>query len=308
MFRQKLPSTVFIPNPLSYQSDAVSPVLDSKSIIAVANWQRPEKRLDRTLEIFSGVSRQVGDAHLVLAGPVRQIELSDLIEKHRLSPESVEAVGQQENVEPFYLRSRVLLHASELEGFGLILTEAGMHGLPRVTMDSPGLDEVIEHGVDGYLVEQGDTQAAIDYCVSLLTDDSLCQEVSVQALCSVEKFQLGIIGKRWEWLVNLALSTSSVSEKKRLMYLEKKDEIKKRRDANKDEINKKDRERYQVNKEAIDERNNRYRLKNRDEINRKKRETYHKNRDELNRQARERYHAKNPQSKKYQSKKYLGLT
>ena len=217
LFRQKLPFTVFIPNPLSYQSSAVSPVLDSKSIIAVANWQRPEKRLDRILEIFSGVSRQVEDAHLVLAGSVRQNELSDLIETHRLLPESVEAVGQQKNVEPFYLRSRVLLHASELEGFGLVLTEAGMHGLPRVAMDSPGLDEVIEHGVDGYLVEQGDTQAAIDYCVSLLTDDSLCQEVSVQALCSVQKFQLGKIGKRWEWLVNLALSTSSVSEKKRLI-------------------------------------------------------------------------------------------
>ena len=217
MFRQKLPFTVFVPNPLSYQSDAVSPVLQSKTIIAVANWQRAEKRLDRILEIFSGVSRRVEDAHLVLAGPVRQLELEDLMKRYDLRPEMVEAVGQQENIELFYLRSRLLLHASELEGLGLVLTEAGMHGLPRIVMDSPGIDEIVEHGVDGYLVEQGDTKAAVDHCVSLLKDDSLCQQMSAQALSSVKQFQPGIVGKRWEWLVNLAISNSSVSEKERLI-------------------------------------------------------------------------------------------
>tara|TARA_R110002153_G_scaffold249542_1_gene405928 strand:+ start:49 stop:600 length:552 start_codon:yes stop_codon:yes gene_type:complete len=62
-----------------------------------------------------------------------------------------------------------------------------------------------------------------------------------------------------------------------------------------EEINRKERERYHKNKQV-----------NRVEKNRKDRERYHKNkevnRDEVNRQARERYHAKNPQSKKNQSK------
>ena len=217
MFRQKVPSTVYIPNPLSYKSDAVSPVLESKSIIAVANWQRAEKRLDRILEIFSEVSSLVQDSHLILVGPVRQAELRDLIKRFQLSPERIEVVGQQEFVEPYYLRSRVFLHSSELEGFGLVLTEAGMHGLPRVAMNSPGLDEVIEHGVDGYLVEQGDKQAAVNHVVSLLSDDQLCQRMSTNALNSVKRFSLERVGKRWEWLVSLAASSSSASEKEKLI-------------------------------------------------------------------------------------------
>ena len=40
---------------------------------------------------------------------------------------------------------------------------------PGLAMNSPGLDEVIEHGVDGYLVKQGDRQAAVNHLVSLLT-------------------------------------------------------------------------------------------------------------------------------------------
>ena len=132
MFRQNVPATVFIPNPLSYESDAVSPVLESKKIIAVANWQRREKRLDLVLEIFSVVSSQIQDSHLILVGPVRQVELQNLIKQYQIAPEMIDVVGQQEDVEPYYLRSRVFLHCSEMEGFGLVLTEAGMHGLPRV--------------------------------------------------------------------------------------------------------------------------------------------------------------------------------
>ncbi len=212
IFRQKVPTTAFIPNPLSYESDAVSPVLKSKSIIAVANWQRPEKRLDRVLEIFSKVSSVVQDSHLILVGPVRQVELQNLIKQYQIAPEKIEVVGQQDDVEPYYLRSRVFLHGSEMEGFGLVLTEAGMHGLPRVAMNSPGLDEVIEHGVDGYLVEQGDRQAAVNHLVSLLNDDQICQRMSTNALSSVQKFGLYSIGKRWEWLVNMVTSSSSASE------------------------------------------------------------------------------------------------
>lgn len=211
MFRQNVPATAFIPNPLSYESEAVAPVLETTNIIAVANWQRPEKRLDRILEIFSAVAEQVPDSQLILVGPFSQSVLHGLVDQYQLEPEQVEAVGQQDDVEPFYLRSRVLLHTSELEGFGLVLTEAGLHGLPRVAMQSPGLDEVIEHGVDGYLVEQGDTKAAVDYLVSLVTDDQLCQRMSDDVLGSTQKFSLQNIGQRWDWLANLIAGSSSAA-------------------------------------------------------------------------------------------------
>lgn len=212
MFRQKLPATVFIPNPLSYERDTVAPVLLSKNVIAVANWQRPEKRLDRILRIFSEVSAKVKDVNLILVGPVNQVDLQNLLSRFKLDEDRIEIVGQKDDIGPYYLRSRVFLHTSELEGFGLVLTEAGVHGLPRVAMNSPGLDEVIEHGVDGYLVEQGDEQMAVDHLVSLLTDDPLCQRMSASAFVSTQKFDLEHVGKRWEWLADLVVGSSSTAE------------------------------------------------------------------------------------------------
>jgi glycosyltransferase involved in cell wall biosynthesis len=212
MFRQNIPATVFIPNPLSYESAAVAPVLESKNIIAVANWQRPEKRLDRILKIFSDVSVKVKESKLILVGPVNQFELHDLLNHYHLDQERIEVVGQKDDVESCYLRSRVFLHTSEMEGFGLVLTEAGMHGLPRVVMHSPGMDEVIEHGVDGYLVEQGDEQTAVDHLLLLLSDDQLCQFMSANALTSTQRFSLERIGERWEWLADLVTGTSSTVE------------------------------------------------------------------------------------------------
>lgn len=45
----------------------------------------------------------------------------------------------------------------DMEGFGIVMLEAGLNGLPTVASKLEGIIEVIEEGTNGYFVETGDT-------------------------------------------------------------------------------------------------------------------------------------------------------
>ena len=59
--------------------------------------------------------------------------------------------------------------ATHYEGLPLVLCEAMAAKIPTIATDVPGVDEIIKHGVDGYLVPHGDYLALakqIEFCFS----------------------------------------------------------------------------------------------------------------------------------------------
>jgi glycosyltransferase involved in cell wall biosynthesis len=57
-------------------------------------------------------------------------------------------------------RADVFLHTSRWEGFGMVLLEAMLAGLPVVTTRVSAVPEVVADGETGILVEAGDWRAA----------------------------------------------------------------------------------------------------------------------------------------------------
>jgi glycosyltransferase involved in cell wall biosynthesis len=58
-----------------------------------------------------------------------------------------------------------------------VLIEAAASGVPIVTTDTPGCRETVRHGENGLLVPPGDTEALVEALASLITDDSLREEM-----------------------------------------------------------------------------------------------------------------------------------
>lgn len=58
----------------------------------------------------------------------------------------------------------------DMEGFGIVMLEAGACGLPTLASDLEGIRDVIEEGVNGWLVPAGDAGAFADRICSLLDD------------------------------------------------------------------------------------------------------------------------------------------
>lgn len=64
---------------------------------------------------------------------------------------------------------------SHLEGFGLVLLEAGLIGTPVVATDVPAINEIIRSGVDGILVSDGDSASLASAINQILEDPELAQ-------------------------------------------------------------------------------------------------------------------------------------
>jgi glycosyltransferase involved in cell wall biosynthesis len=67
----------------------------------------------------------------------------------------------------------VLVHAAELEPFGLVMVEAMLAGLPVVAPREGGPVEIVRDGVDGLLVDVTDAGAVAAAVLSLVGDPAL---------------------------------------------------------------------------------------------------------------------------------------
>jgi glycosyltransferase involved in cell wall biosynthesis len=75
-------------------------------------------------------------------------------------------------VEPrdWLARADVFAHTSRWEGFGIVLLEAMLSGLPVVATAVSAVPEIVADGLTGYLVSAGDSSAVADRLSRLLAD------------------------------------------------------------------------------------------------------------------------------------------
>jgi len=68
----------------------------------------------------------------------------------------------------------------DMEGFGIVMLEAGACGLPTIASDLEGIRDVIEEGVNGWLVPAEDANAFANRIESLLEDPAALRATSEQ--------------------------------------------------------------------------------------------------------------------------------
>lgn len=205
-----------MPNPNTFDHGDVAPSLASENIVlCVGRFYDSIKRLDRALEVFHRVLALKPDARLVLVGgynldlkiPASANEtIRELLNRLSLPENSLEFVGEQDSMATYYQQASVLIMPSDSEGFSLILTEAGLHGIPSVIFDIPGLNDIITNGVNGYVVMQDDLKGMAEKVVQLLSDDGLRQSMGQKASELAQRFDRKVICDQWSGLINMVLS------------------------------------------------------------------------------------------------------
>src|SRR2546430_9229460 len=78
-------------------------------------------------------------------------------------------LGKQDAVYEKLAAADLFLLPSQLESFGLAALEAMACEVPVIATKGGGVPEVVEHGVDGYLVEPGDVKEAARYAIEVLS-------------------------------------------------------------------------------------------------------------------------------------------
>jgi glycosyltransferase involved in cell wall biosynthesis len=156
------------------------------------------KRADLFLETVERVVRSRPDVRAIVVGdgpllPDLERQASALGLRDR-----VEFAGHQADVEHWLRQARVFVLTSDSEGLSLALMEAMLCGLPAVVSDVGDLPELVEHGVNGFLVRERTPEAFARPLMDLLGDPQRLASFSARARSAALRYSLAEVSQRWD--------------------------------------------------------------------------------------------------------------
>ncbi|BDH61410.1 glycosyl transferase [Lysinibacillus sp. PLM2] len=172
---------------------------NERVIIHVSNF-RKIKNLPDVIHTFLKIREQMPSKLLLVGDGPEKNRVMDLV-KYSPYKQDILFLGKQENVEELFSISDLMLLLSEKESFGLVLLEGMACGVPGIGTAVGGIPEVIEHGVNGYIVPLGGVEQAADYALELLSDEEKLNDFRRAAIsASQTKFNSKLIIDHYEQL------------------------------------------------------------------------------------------------------------
>ena len=91
------------------------------------------------------------------------------------------------DVQKMYKCADIAVFPSTYEPFGIVALEAMLAGVPTVVSDIGGLDEIVDHGVNGMKSYAGNSNSIADSVLSLLYNHQLCDNITKNAKAKVKQ-------------------------------------------------------------------------------------------------------------------------
>ena len=142
---------------------------------------------------IGGPSGKSGDDYLA--------ELEESVKEFNLESH-VEFLGNlpQTKIKDFMNKSKLLIHTSQYETFGLVAIEANSMGVPILSINTGSLIEIIENNKNGYFAEEFMDNHANNFVKDLLNDDDYFNNVMNQCIQKSKKYN-------WEETADSLLKT-----------------------------------------------------------------------------------------------------
>lgn len=174
---------------------------EKKQIIVLARLM-PQKRIDLMIEVWAKLAKKFPNWQVkVLGDGMLKEELEQKVERLGVK-DSFFLPGGVKDVTSELENSDILCLTSEYEGFGIVLIEAMLKGIPVMAFEYVGVHDIIENGVDGYVVPFGNVDAYADRLRELMTSEVLREKLRTRALESVKKFDKERVMNMWVELFN----------------------------------------------------------------------------------------------------------
>lgn len=189
-----------IPNPSPFPVQGNTYNVYSKIVLAVGRLAK-QKGFDYLLQAWLQVTQSAPDWQLIIVGEGEEREsLSQFVADNNLA-DTVELVGNTDNVQKYYEQAAIFCLSSRFEGFPMVLLETLSFGLPVVSFDcDTGPAEVLD-GTDSILVSVNDTTQLASSLVALMNDDDKRKEISRKSKDKAKLYQLASIINQWFYLL-----------------------------------------------------------------------------------------------------------
>lgn len=187
---------ITIPNISSFYTKEKAPLLN-KQFISVGRLVF-QKGYDRLIEAWTLVYKKYPDWKLNLYGngnlenrlkqQILKLGLQNVILIH--PPVS--------NIEDKYMESSGFILSSRYEGLPMVLLEAMSCGLPIISFTCPcGPKDIIEHNIDGILVDEGDISGLAVAIIKLIENDIYRKQLGKTAIKKSCTYSPDIIMNKW---------------------------------------------------------------------------------------------------------------
>ena len=142
-----------------------------------------DKGINELVAAFDKLCSQVSNLYLLLVGH-DEVQLDPLAEntlRTIAGNPCIHAVGEQQDVRPWYAASDALVFPSYREGFPNVVIEAGAMGLPSIVTDINGSREIIRQNVNGVIVPSHDADALFQTMSEFINHPEKMKEMGKKA-------------------------------------------------------------------------------------------------------------------------------
>ena len=172
---------------------------ESMKIVTVGRFDY-QKGYDYLIQVAKKVLKEKTDWTWEIYGSGNQDEvdkIKDLIIKNDLQGKLV-IKGLEKNQDMIYGDKGIYVMTSRYEGLPLVLLEAQQYNLPIVSFRCPtGPNEIVEDGVNGYLIDCYDTDKMSERLLELMEDSNLRPSFVKHAKDNMDKFDKDRIIQQW---------------------------------------------------------------------------------------------------------------
>lgn len=154
-----------------------------------------EKGADRLIEALAMLGERSGWRYIFAGEGPQKERLQQMVYQKQLK--NVEFVGNIQQIDDLFMRSKIFVIPSRTEGFPNSLAEAMANGCASVSFDSIPSGDVLVDGEEGIIVKDGDINALSDAIDTLMNNESYRAQLAENARKASSKFGLEIIGDQY---------------------------------------------------------------------------------------------------------------
>lgn len=171
-----VPKTEWVGNKRNRENFALP---NEKLIVHASNF-RNVKSTEEVIEVFRLIKNEM-PAKLLMIGSGEEVnKTKELADFYHLEGD-VHFVGNRSFIDHYLACADLFLLPSEQESFGLAALEALAYGVPVVCTTAGGLPEVVQEGINGFLVPIGDVAAMTERSLEILRDKKMYAKFSAAA-------------------------------------------------------------------------------------------------------------------------------
>ena len=167
-------------------------------VIGTAGRLFPIKNYTLLVDIANEIAKITDDIRFELAGEGPEKEhILGLIQKFNIG-EVFTLKGFVDDIKTFYMGLDLYINTSWHEGLPMSILEAMAHGLPVVASNTGGLKEIVNDGVQGYLIDGHNPKLFSETCLKLYRNPELRLKMSTASRdLVVEKFNIRMMAKKY---------------------------------------------------------------------------------------------------------------